>query len=64
MKKASKKTQTDYKKYGTDAFLAWDSYRARGDTRELLPVIGDRLRIMRPELVETIYTFTLVFSQK
>ena len=50
MKKASKKTQTDYKKYGTDAFLAWDSYRARGDTRELLPVIGDRLRIMRPEL--------------
>ena len=64
MKKAGKETKTNYAKYGTDALKAWDSYRARGDTRELLPVIGDRLRIMRPELVETIYTFTLVFSQK
>lgn len=64
MEKATKDTQTDYKKYGMDALKAWDSYRARGDTRDLLPVIGDRLRVMRPELVETIYTFTLVFAEK
>lgn len=64
MKKASKKTQTDYKKYGTDALRAWESYRARGDTGDLLPVIGDRLRIMRPELVGMLYTFALVFAEK
>lgn len=64
MEKASKSKQIDYKKYGTDALLAWDSYRARGDTRDLLPVIGDRLRVMRPELVKMLYTFALVFAEK
>lgn len=51
-------------KYGSDAAGAWIRYKHTGSTGELLPVIGDRLRNMRPELVKTLYTFALVFSQK
>ena len=51
-------------KYGNDAAEAWARYTSGGDPGDLLPVIGDRLRRMGPELVETIYTFVLVFAQK
>ena len=51
-------------KYGTDAAEAWARYTSGGDPGDLLPVIGDRIRRMGPELVETIYTFVLVFAQK
>lgn len=64
MKKASKETQNNYKKYGNDAEKAWQEYSIRKDTRDLLPVIGDRLRVMRPELVRMLYTFALVFAEK
>ena len=64
MKKAKKERQTDYSKYGTDALKAWDAYKIHGDAHDLHPVIADRLLVMRPELVKTLYTFVLVFSQK
>ena len=51
-------------RYGSDAADAWIRYKHTGSTGELIPVIGDRLRNMRPELVKTLYTFALVFSQK
>ena len=51
-------------RYGPDASEAWNSYKEAMDTGELLPVIGDRLSRMRPELVKTLYTFVLVFAQK
>lgn len=51
-------------RYGSDAADAWDRYKISMSTGELLPVIGDRLRGMRPDLVKTLYTFVLVFSQK
>ena len=51
-------------RYGSDAADAWDKYRKTMSTGELLPVIGDRLIRMRPELVKTLYTFALVFAEK
>ena len=51
-------------RYGPDASEAWNSYKEAMDTGELLPVIGDRLSRMRPELVKTLYTFVLVFAEK
>ena len=53
-----------WSRYGSDASEAWKSYKEAMDTGELLPVIGDRLSRMRPELVKTLYTFVLVFAQK
>ena len=51
-------------KYGSDAADAWNRYASDGDPSNLLPVIGDRLRKMGPDLVKTLYTFALVFAQK
>ena len=51
-------------KYGSDAAEAWKHYISDGDPGDLLPVIGDRLRKMGPELVKMLYTFALVFADK
>lgn len=55
---------TNWGKYGQDAADAWRSYNSDGDPGDLLPVIGDRIRRMGPELVKTLYICALVFARK
>ena len=52
----------DFGKYGQDALEAWNHYNADGNPGGLLPVIGDRIRKMGPELVKTLYICALVFA--
>lgn len=55
---------TNWGRYGQDAADAWRRYNSDGDPGDLLPVIGDRIRRMGPELVKMLYTFALVFAEK
>ena len=55
---------TNWGKYGQDAADACRSYISAGDPGDLLPVIGDRIRKMGPELVKTLYICALVFARK
>ena len=62
-----KKTQnekTDFAKYGQDAMAAWSHYEQTGNTDQIANVIRDRLEMMHPELIRTLFTFGLVFTEK
>ena len=56
--------KTDFAKYGQDAMEAWIHYEKTGKTDQLANVIRDRLEKMQPELISTLFTFGLVFTQK
>lgn len=62
--KIAQNEKTNFAKYGQDALEAWKHYGQTGDTDQLANVIRDRLKVMKPELIRTFFTFGLVFTEE